>query len=475
MLKPLTRSLLAAACGMLWAVSAEAQPVQSPDPRPNIIFIGAEDISPTLGCYGDPVAKTPNLDRLAAQGARFERAFTHSPVCGPSRSGMITGMYPTSIGTHHMRSKLLNPPRMFTHDLRQAGYHVQWPGKTDFNFDPPADAFDSTERWTTLEGIKALPQPFFAYVNFNATHESRHLGVDFEKVVAGVKERTDPASVRVPAYFPDTPEVRQSIARHYDTIQALDAQVGRVLDLIDQAGLSDNTVVVFWGDHGAGFPRGKRWLYDSGTRCPLIVRWPGRIVPGSVRDDLVAVVDFAPTFLSIAGVPLPDRFHGIPFLQADGRIPAQRNSYVFSARDRMDEVYDRIRSVRDSRWRYIRNEHPELPYAQVIAFPEPHPILQQMRQMHAEGLLVGPPALFFAPVKTAEELYDTLNDPDEVNNLAKSSDPVHQSKLAELRNALDQWRERYGDLGLVPEEELIEAGMVADHPSRRPASNHSKS
>jgi N-sulfoglucosamine sulfohydrolase len=435
--------------------------------RPNFVFIAAEDISPDLGCYGSRFVHTPNLDRLASQGARFTRCFTHAPVCAPSRSGMITGMYPTSFGTHHMRSKLNvpPPPPTFTSILRSAGYHVAWPGKTDFNFDVPAGAFSTTKPWMK-QGPGSLPKPCFAFVNINVTHESkiRSSAEEYAQLTQRLTpaQRVDPGTVVLPPYYPDTPEVRRDVANYFELITAMDYVVGDVLRQIDEQGLAESTVVMFWGDHGWGMPRGKRWVYDSGSRCPLIVRWPGKIKPGTVREDLVAVVDFAPTFLTMAGLDVPARLQGHTILTAQGDGNPEPRKYVYSARDRMDETPDRIRSVRDQRFRYIRNFHPELPYAQRIQYMDQMPTMRAWRRLNAEGKLRGAQTLFFAPTKPAEELYDTQADPHEVENLIKSTKPEHLEKLKELRAALDAWIEQTGDLGAVPEEELVRRGVVKD-------------
>jgi uncharacterized sulfatase len=424
--------------------------------RPNVVWVVAEDLSPTLGCYGDAEAITPSLDRLAAQGARFTRCFTHAPVCAPSRSGLITGMYPTTIGSHHMRSKLLAPPPTFTSYLRKAGYYVAWPGKTDFNFDVPKDAFDSTAAWLD----KPPKEPFFAYVNLAVTHESqvRAPKEQYEKNTARLKpgERHDPAKMKLPPYYPDTPEVRRDVATYYDNVTAVDYQVGDVLAALERHKLAESTVVFFFGDHGWGMPRGKRWVYDSGIRAPLIVRWSGRVKPGTVREDLVAFLDFAPTVLSIAGTDVPSQMQGQVFLgdKAKGR------PYVFAARDRMDETYDRIRCVRDRRYKYVRNFHPELPYAQPIPYMDLMPTMKAWRRLDAEGKLAGPPALFFAKSKPKEELYDLQKDPHEIKDLAESAD--HADKLKELRAALENWLADTKDLGEVPEKELVRKGLVAD-------------
>jgi uncharacterized sulfatase len=436
---------------------------QGPPTRPpNIVWIVGEDMGPELGCYGDANAISPNMDRLAREGARFTRCFTHAPVCAPSRSGLITGRYPTSIGTHHMRSTLLKPPPLFTDYLRKAGYVIAWPtrtahGKTDFNFELPPRAFDVTDDWT-----QNLPrQPFFGFFNILTSHESqiRAPAARLAKNLARLKpsERRDPAKMNLPAYYPDTPEVRRDLANYYDLVTAVDYRVGDVLAALEKAGIADNTVVFLTGDHGRGLPRSKRWVYNQGTHVPLLVRWPGHIKPGSVREDLACFLDFAPTALALAGVDVPAEMQGQVIL---GPRTAPERKYVFAARDRMDETYDRIRSVRDKRYQYVRNFHPELPYAQRIAYGEEMPTMQVWRRLHAEGRLNPVQDLFFAPTKPKEELYDVEADPDEVRNLA--DDPRYRDKLLEMRAALDRWLVETKDLGAIPEKELVKQGLVAD-------------
>ncbi len=445
------RFCLFAGCSLFVGVVARAAGTP-----PNIIWIIGEDMGPELGCYADAQAITPNMDKLARQGERFTRCFTHAPVCAPSRSGLITGMYPISIGTHHMRSKLILPPPTFTSYLRKAGYFVAWPGKTDFNFDVPPDAFDSTADWT-----KKLPrQPFFAYINLGDSHESSiRMSDKLNQFTGNLKpaERHDPAKMTVPPYYPDAPEVRRDIANYYDLVTAVDHKVGRLMQFLEDQGVAENTVIFLTGDHGRGLPRCKRWVYDSGTHVPLIVRWPGKIKAGSVREELVGFIDFAPTALALAGVQIPKEIQGQVFL---GPKAAPERKYVFAARDRMDETYDRIRSVRSRQFQYIRNFHPELPYAQRISYAEEMPTLQVWRRLNAEGRLLGPQKLFFAPSKPREELYDINADPHEIHNLADSTE--HQAVLKELRAALDKWPEETHDLGAVPEAELIKRGLVKD-------------
>ena len=439
----------------LFAITLSASAAEAPK-RWNIVLIGAEDISPNLGCYGDKDAITPNLDKFAAQGARFTRCFSHAPVCAPTRSGMITGMYPTTLGSHHMRSTLLKPPKLYTQELMDAGYHVYFPGKTDFNFAVPKGAIGSTQDW-----LKNPPQePFFAYINFTVTHESqiRAPKAQYGKNTARLtpEQRRDPAKVTLPPYYPDAPEVRRDVTTYHENITAMDYQVGDVLKFLDEKKLADNTVVFFFGDHGWGMTRGKRFLYDSGIRVPFLVRWPGVIKPGTVREDLTAFVDLAPTFLSIAGAPIPERMQGQPMFGDNFK----ERPYVYAARDRMDETFDRVRAVRDKRFKYMRNFYPELPNSQYIDYMDMMPTLQVMRKLNAEGKLNDVQKLWFAPTKPKEELYDTEADPHEINNLAGK--PEHEAKLKELRGALDKWIVDTKDLGEVPETELIKRGIVAD-------------
>ena len=442
----------------------------APSPKPNFIWIILDDVSPDLGCYGDKQAITPNMDRVAREGARFTRAFTHAPVCAPSRSGLLTGMYPTTMGSHHMRSKLINPPEVFTKYLRDAGYYVAWPGKVDWNFDdgetdptkfnyvPNAQQADSRKDW-----LKEAPpnKPFFHYLNLMITHESqtRADAAQHAKNTARLKpnEFHKPANMKLPAFYPDAPEIRKDLSQYYDDITAADYIVGDVLAWLEKYKVADNTVVMIFGDHGRGMPRSKRWLWDSGIRVPLVVRWPAKIKPNTVREDLVCFLDFAPTTLSLAGAEIPARMQGQVIL---GDKTAKPRPYVFSARDRMDEVYDRIRSVRGARYHYLRNFAPELPYAQFLAYNEQNPTMQVWRRLNDVGNLRGAPALFWAKTKPKEELYDTQNDPDEINNL--TGDPKLQKTLQAMRAALDKWIVETKDLGEVPEAELIKRGIVKD-------------
>jgi uncharacterized sulfatase len=425
--------------------------------RPNILWISLEDISPDLGCYGDAYAVTPNIDRLASQGCRYTHAFTHAGVCAPSRSGLITGMYPSSIGTNYMRCKGVPPPyvKCFTEYLRAAGYYCTNDNKTDYNFDAPLTAWDENRRGAHWRNRPGKDTPFFAVINLTTTHESQirlpEAQLQSRRKTLSAEELHDPAKAPLPPYYPDTPVVRRDMANYYDNLTFTDKEVGRILKQLDDDGLSDSTIVFFWGDHGRGLPRHKRWIYDSGIRVPLIIRWPGQLQAGSVSDELVAFVDFAPTLLSLAGLELPMHLQGRAFL---GPKKASPREHIYAARDRMDETLDIIRAVRDKRWKYIRNFRPDLPYAQHIAYMDEMPTMKEWRRLAAEDKLVGPQKLFFASTKPTEELYDTVSDPHEVNNLA--DDPQHAATLARLRAVQDSWRDAVGDLGLMAEADVME-------------------
>ncbi len=435
---------------------------------PNILWLSTEDISPDLGCYGDDYAVTPAIDRLAAEGVLYRNVFSHSGVCAPTRSGIITGMYPTTIGTNHMRCKGVPPAyvRCFSEYLRAAGYYCTNNSKTDYQFDNPPSAWDESSRNAHYKN-RPDGRPFFAVFNFTTTHESqiRNRSKGLLQRIANLAphEKHDPAKAVVPPYYPDTPEVRRDWAQYYDIITIMDKQVAEKLRELEEAGLADNTIVWFWGDHGRGLPRAKRWIYDSGSRVPLIIRVPeklrkiaapgnpGAVGPGTVIDDMIAFIDFAPTMLSLAGVTIPEYIQGRAFLGSQKATPRR---YIFGARDRMDEAYDLIRAVRDNRYKYIRNYMWHVTRGQDINYMNQMPTMKEMRRLNAEGRLVGPQKQYFEPTKPVEELYDTAADPHEVNNLA--GDPSYADVLRRMREAHRKWVQDTGDMGLVPEPEFDE-------------------
>ncbi|KPK44738.1 MAG: sulfatase [Phycisphaerae bacterium SG8_4] len=429
--------------------------------NPNILWLSCEDISPHLGCFGDENAITPNIDQLAREGVRYTNAFTTAGVCAPCRSGIITGMYQTTIGTHHMRcsAKLPAMIKAFSTYLREAGYYCTNNSKTDYQTADLHDAWDESSgraHWRN----RSRAQPFFAVFNFVGCHESGIAGeAKYKSVTAALKpsQRQDPKKLKLPPYYPDTPTVREDWKRNYELITAMDAWAGEMIGQLKAEGLYENTIIFFWSDHGVGLPRAKRWLYDSGTHIPLVVRIPARFraagqgEPGSVDDQLVSSIDFGPAVISLAGLKIPEYMQGQPFL---GPNPPEPREYVFGARDRMDERYDIIRSVRDKRYRYIRNYEPLKTYYQYMNTPEKGATMKEIRRVHAEGRLPAAAKLFMADRKPIEELYDLQNDPDEINNLA--ADPKYASRLKRMREVHLRWVRQTRDLGLVPEPELVE-------------------
>lgn len=461
----------ALASSLPWMSSQTRGSAPSQSNRPNILWLSCEDISPHLGCYGDPNAVTPTLDNLAAGGVRYANAFTTSGVCAPNRSSIITGMYSTTLGTHHMRSggegtersiKPVPPPhiRTFTEYLRAAGYYCSNNAKEDYNFDAPEAAWDESSDEAHWRNRPDEDTPFFAVFNYTGSHEG---SIRLDE--AGHAERTsrltpdqrqDPADLDIPPYYPDTPLVRQTWAEYYELITALDYWVSDMLGQLEADGLVEDTIVFFWSDHGVGLPRAKRWLYDSGTHMPLIIRIPeryrsnGQPEPGTVSDALVSSIDFGPTVLNLAGIDPPEYMQGRPYLGSD--LPPSRE-YVYGARDRMDERYDIIRMVRNKRFKYLRNYEPFKPYHQFMNTPESSEFTEEMHRLAEAGELRAGADWFTAGTKPVEELYDIENDPHEIHNLAGKEE--YRDVLQDMRRAHREWLLETKDLGLIPEPELV--------------------
>jgi len=430
------------------------------DRRPNILWITCEDLSLHLGCYGDTYAKTPNLDRLATEGVRYEKAFATAPVCTPARSCLITGMFADTLGTEHLRGvQPLSPTiHCFTEYLRQAGYYCSNNVKEDYNFQAPAawDESSNTAHWRKRPEGK----PFFSVFNLMATHQSqtRYVGEEFRKRSESLppEQRFDPAEAPLPPYYPDTPIVRENVAALYTQTEIMDAQAQDLLDQLAEDGLAEDTIVFFYSDHGDGLPRAKRWLHDSGLQVPLLVRFPPKysgLAPaprGSATDRMVSFVDFAPTVLSLAGVSIPEQMQGTAFLGTQAGEPRR---YIMAARDRIDEGLEVSRAIRDERFKYIRNFLPHRPRMQRSFYSELTPIRQEVRRLYAEGALHGDAAYLMAPTKPPEELFDTHADPFEMHNLA--ADSAYQDTLVRLRRALFDWMLEIRDTGLLPESELL--------------------
>ncbi|MGM9470420.1 sulfatase family protein [Pseudarthrobacter sp. YS3] len=447
-----------------------------PSKPPNIVWISTHDINPDLGCYqgvwpGAEYAVTPNLDRLAAEGARYDNAFASAPVCAPARSAIMTGCFPTAIGTMHMRTKAVPPPyiRLLPEYFRQAGYYCTNNWFTDFQVATPPTVFDecsSTAHWRNRPDRET---PFFAAFHGMTTHESRiyHADDAFAEATRNVppEARHHPDDAPLPPYYPDTPVFRRAWARYSDLITEMDHWVGGLLDQLEEDGLSESTMVVFWSDHGRGMPRAKRWPNEAGLREPLIVRWPGVIRPGTVRTELVHTMDLAPTMLTASGLPVPEHMHGNALFDGDGQFGEEPNRFVFAGRDRMDESEDTSRTVRDSRYRYIRHYHPDRSGMEHLRYTDPLPTWIEFRDLACReagqlelglepDLLTDLQRSVVAARRPAEELYDVAADPHETVNLAGR--PEHESDLQRLRLALRDWQEEYGDLGLQPEADLIE-------------------
>ena len=418
--------------------------------RPNILWITSEDNGQQLGCYGDQYATTPNLDSIAAKGTIYLNAWSTAPVCAPARTTIISGVYPPSTGSQHMRSSAPMPPmmKMYPQYLREAGYYCTNNSKEDYNLIKPDGVWDDSSRKGHWRNRKP-GQPFFAIFNFTVTHESQVRKRPHEA-------KHDPAKVRVPAYHPNTPEVRQDWAQYYDKITEMDGMAGKVLEELEEDGLADDTIIFYYGDHGAGMPRSKRWPYDSGLRVPIIVsippKWKQLASPdyktGGSSDRLVGFIDLAPTVLSLAGIEPPQYMQGHAF---QGKYCQPKPKYAFGFRGRMDERYDMVRTVGDGRYVYLKHYMPHKIYGQYIAYMFQTPTTQVWKNLYDEGKL-DPPMTFFWETKPSEELYDLQNDPDEVHNLVNS--PEHQDVLARMRKVHKDWVFRIRDLGFLPEAEM---------------------
>ena len=439
---------LLSVCGS--AVQAEPQ-------RPNILWLSAEDISPHFGCYGDQHAKTPMVDQIAREGITYTKVFTTAGVCAPCRSGIITGVYQTTLGTQHMRSTATLPDnvRPFPIYLREAGYYCTNNSKQDYQFKTPPETWDVSSRKAHWRNRPNETQPFFAVFNYTGCHESGIANKDkYRAMTADLspEKRQNPEHLELPPYFPDTPTVREDWKRNYELISAFDDWCAAKIQEIKEAGLYDDTIIMIWSDHGVGLPRSKRWVYDSGTHIPLVIRIPDKfgavseLEPGSEDDQLVSSIDFGPTVLNLAGVEIPETMQSRAFL---GEKLAPEREYVHSARDRMDERYDIIRSVRNQRFLYIRNYEPLKTYYQYMNTPENGATMKELRRLHEAGKLPPAAEYYFNPTKPVEELYDCDADPHNITNLA--SQPQYKDVLEELRAEHLAWVKRTRDTGLIPE------------------------
>lgn len=488
--------VLAIGGGLAWFLSgsppdppAYVERRPAPVGQPNILLLVAEDLSPRIGAFGDPVAHTPNLDALAEEGVRYPNVFTTAGVCAPSRAALITGMHQISFGAQHMRTssrpdggyKTVPPAHVkaFPEQLRATGYYTYTDNKLDYQF---SGVWGNTGPFTIWddEGDGAHwrnrgdGQPFFALDNLLVTHESGlfpklgawprstlHFAIQLLQVRNyghyDVPE-VSPDDIPLPPYYPDTQAVRDSLAQHYRNIAVMDHQVGEALALLEQDGLADNTIVIWTTDHGDGLPRAKRELFDSGIKVPMIVRWPESLrpenaLPGSTDERLISFVDLAPTILAMAGVESPEHLHGRSFLAASQR------EKIFAARDRIDSVPDRQRAVRTAQFKYIRSWVPDQPGGHDLGFRNHLPIMRDMKDLFARGELDDVQARWFLPPGT-EQLYDVTSDPHETRNLIDS--PGHQQVLNGLQEELDNWLARAGDTSNQSEQEMV-AGFLDEN------------
>lgn len=434
--------------------------------RPNIVWFVVDDMSANFSCYGEKLIETPNVDRLAREGTRFSRAFVAAPVCSPSRSAIITGMYQTTIGAHHHRSgrgieKIRLPqgvepvPALF----KRAGYHTAIGGplvknsqqlaKTDYNFEWDPQIYDGNDWAGRRPG-----QPFFMQVQLHGG-KYRHNKNWPNRALKELGSVTRPEDVKLPPYYPRDPVLLEDWAQYLDTVRYTDKEVGDVLQRLEKEGILDQTIIIFTTDHGISHAREKQFLYDGGIHVPFIVRGPG-IARGAVRDDLIQHIDMAAVSLGLAGLEIPKQMQGRNLFAKD----YQKRDAVFSARDRCDETVDRIRSVRDEQFKYIRNFYPQRPHLQPNAYKDGKEIVQRLRELHAGGKL-SPLAekILFSPTRDAEELYDLQNDPAETRNLA--SDPGHRETLGRMREQLNRWIKETNDHGHQPESaRMLDSDMA---------------
>ncbi len=440
--------------------------------RYNFLFITNEDISPYLSFYGDSTAHTPNLDKLAKSSLIFDNAFTPVGVCAPSRSCIATGMYPISIGTHNMRTgqdytgwgnRIYNdiglkdpagnkviqyavvvPPevKVFTKFLREAGYYCTNRFKTDMQFATPMSAFDENSQKAHYKHRKP-DQPFFSIFNSLTTHESKIW------VYAKDSLRIDPEKVKLPSYFPDNPIVRTDVARNYSNIELFDKEVGNLLDELKKEGLLDKTIIFYFSDHGGPLPRGKRAIYDSGLRSPFMIRFPKGLHKGRT-DRLISFADIAPTVLSLAGIKPPDYIQGRAFL---GKYEEKERNYVYGSRDRFDEIYDRVRSIRNKKYLLIRNYYTEIPRYHDIAYRKKIPMMRELLKLRDEKKLNKEQMLWFESPIPEYELYDVINDPEQVHNLSGKEE--YQNIIKEMAVKLDSFLKAVDDKGKIPEGELL--------------------
>ena len=458
------------------------------DLKPNIIWLVAEDLSPYLPSFGDSTIVTPNLDRLAKEGVRYSNVFSVSGVCAPSRSAIVTGMYPTSIGAHHMRTlsqqpaakekglinyEVVPPPnvKMVSQILRENGYYCTNNKKEDYQFYKSVLAWDESSIFAHWRN-RPEDSKFFSVFNFGVTHESnlwdpwyrqfdldpfppdRDVGKWWEQF-SGIEKPlyvSKDINFNIPPYLPDNITVRNDMMRMYSNIVEMDEKVGLIIDQLEEDGLLEETIIVFYTDHGGPLPRQKRLLYDSGIKVPMIIRYPNKVRAGQIDERMISFVDFAPTLLSMVEIEPPDYYHGLPF---EGLFKSKNDrKFIHAAADRFDEYYDQIRAVRDKQYKYLRNYNTDKPYYLPLEYRERMNSMQELLLLEKEGKLNENQMQWFRKSKPEEELFDTFSDPHELRNLAR--EPNFEKKLIELRKECDRWIQNTNDKGFMQETDLIE-------------------
>lgn len=428
--------------------------------QPNIVWVVCEDISPYIGAYGDATVRTPNIDALAQEGVRFTRVYTTAGVCAPSRSSIITGMNQISIGTSHMRTKnrpslmpegvpshsavLPKNVKAFPEYLRKVGYYTTNNAKEDYQFEEPVTVWDESSVAASYQN-RAPGQPFYSVFNFAISHESQVISPPDSLY-------HQPDDMVLPLYYENTAQMRHDKAALYTRIEQMDSDVGELITQLKEDGVYDSSYVIFYSDHGGNLPWMKREVLERGLHIPFIVKYPNGTNAGTVNNDLISSIDFAPSMLSIAGAEIPGYLQGKAFL-GPGKSQ-EKNRYIFAGRDRMADKYDRVRSVSDGTFRYVYNFHPEVSKYQDLAYRKQMASMQEIIEMRDAGTITNPYLLdWFKTPKPQEELYYTAKDPDEVHNLA--DEPSYWKKKEELKQVLFEWLEDVGDMGEIPEKEMV--------------------
>ena len=444
----------------------------------NVVWISCEDMGPILGSYGNDIIKTPNLDKLASEGVRYTNAYSTVGVCAPSRFSIITGMYPARLGAHNMRTgdyhnyktpeevshrknigvidkegknipeyEVVPPTHVkpFTEILRTKGYYCANNFKCDYQFNAPFTAWDEVSSTVSYRDAPE-DKPFFYVWNTLLTHESRIWERSNQPLTV------NPEDIIIPSYFPDIPEVRNDIARKYSNIEAMDKKVGELMNQLEEDGMLDNTIIMFWSDHGGNLLRQKRAVGNSGLNVPLIIRYPNKMDAGKVDERIVSLMDLGPTVLSLLNIEPPKHYDGKAIA---GPYEDDPREYAFGTADRFDESTDMQRSVLDGRYVYVKNFLPELPLIYRNKYRERITMNSKLIQMDSFNMLEGDAAYIFMKTKPAEEFYDLANDPYEVHNIIDN--PKYSKRINDFRAALENWQKEINDQGFIAENKLVKS------------------